>query len=140
MIRDYNVLESIALRLVLEAGMADDDATLVVLLDQGLSYELADRAITAEPPMHSADAYAAFCQKLENRRKDLKYACKVASPPVPVPAGDSVDPGSRRWAAEARLSHKECGECYRCGSAGHLPPDRLGPGIFSTLFPSPLAG
>ncbi|QSZ32178.1 hypothetical protein DSL72_001749 [Monilinia vaccinii-corymbosi] len=59
-------------RLAQEAGMADDDATLVILLEQGLSNELTDLIINTVPPTHSADAYAAFCQNLENRRRYMK--------------------------------------------------------------------
>ncbi|KAJ8058051.1 hypothetical protein OCU04_012912 [Sclerotinia nivalis] len=47
-------------RLALEAGMADDNSTLVILLEQTLSSELKNQIVTAELSTDSTDVFATF--------------------------------------------------------------------------------
>lgn len=143
-------------RLALEAGMADDNDTLVILLEQALSNELKAQIVTAEPPTGSADLFAAFVQGLENRRSYLmgpnaftrlppavqsrapapgtgtaprtpqqpaNAASRTTAPMATYP--DPMDLSSqRRYPAIASGgSRRERGECFRCGSQGHLVRD-----------------
>ncbi|QSZ34662.1 hypothetical protein DSL72_007516 [Monilinia vaccinii-corymbosi] len=145
----FNIFYAEFQQLAQEAEMADDDATLVILLEQGLSNELADLIIYAVPPTHSTDAYAAFCQNLKNRRRYMKHG-RLSSAvlpvrtstttPVPVsrsaadqtyasraapaiPAGDPMDLSSQRRNPVAGVSRRERGECFRCGSTAHVVRD-----------------
>ena len=136
-------------RLALEAGMSDDNDTLIILLEQALSSELKAQIVTAEPPTKSADAFASFVQGLENRRlylmgpttsrqpamtppsrnqivTTLRSAVQSAPPttlPASTPAaGDPIDLSAQRRLTSTG-TRKERGECFRCGSTGHMVKD-----------------
>ncbi|KAJ8067829.1 hypothetical protein OCU04_003424 [Sclerotinia nivalis] len=47
--------------------MADNNSTLVILLEQVLSNELKNQIVIVEPPTDSTNAFAAFVQTLKNR-------------------------------------------------------------------------
>ncbi|KAJ8059605.1 hypothetical protein OCU04_011260 [Sclerotinia nivalis] len=62
--------------------MADDNSTLVILLEQALSSELKNQIVTAEPSTDSTDAFAAFVQTLENRRLYLMGPTNSGRSPI----------------------------------------------------------
>ena len=134
-------------RLALEGEMAED--ALPTLLEQAVNRELRSMLMHHEPPSRNYLQFATFLQDLENRRRQYgvppatvvkPYAQVSRSNPVraagplapvlrrreenPSPAlvtashTDPMDLSSQR--AFVPNGRRERGECYRCGSKGHL--------------------
>ncbi|KAJ6103192.1 hypothetical protein N7486_005619 [Penicillium sp. IBT 16267x] len=133
-------------RLALEGEMPEE--TLPTLLEQAINRELRGMLLHNEPPTREYHQFAAFLQKLENRR--MHYDRTTRSPvvrPLPTqiqasnPAPTQYTRPDFRTARNSsptprpaftpdpmdlttnRLTRRDRGECFRCGAKGHLVRD-----------------
>ena len=142
--KDFSTYFAEFQRLALESEMVE--AALPSLLENGINAELRGMLMHSEPPEADMEyhAFAAYLQKLENRRKHYQsrglppkqprapYANNRVNPnnsfhnpapspaapaPVqtPLPAGEPMDLSSYRRGPTRR----ERGECFRCGASDH---------------------
>lgn len=128
-------------RLALEGEVHEDSQ--VTLLEAALSRELKNQLTSVDAPDHNIHQFAAFLQKLENKRRyygnlsesrSLRTAnhtqnARYLTPNTPVtatvqtkvsttPDPDAMDLSTTRHSPKPS-GRKERGECYRCGSSNH---------------------
>jgi hypothetical protein len=129
-------------RLALEGEVHEDSQ--VTLLEAALSRELKNQLTSVDAPDHSIHQFAAFLQKLENKRRyysdlsefrSLRNAHHTQNVRHPAPKApttttvqtkvstatntDAIDLSTTRHRPKP-FGRKERGECYRCGSKDHL--------------------
>jgi hypothetical protein len=143
--QDFSVYFSEFQRLALEGEMPD--SALTPLLYQGISRELQDMLLHNPAPTREFRAFARHLQELDNRfrqhQQQLRRTGDFAKTPkgtkpvtpsqgrqpapwAPAKPASNPDPDAmdlstaRQYKKATPNGRKERGECYRCGSKGHL--------------------